>query len=87
MVQKKSINYFHLRRVKDMKLMQQKVFAGIESAVIGMAHRGRLNTLSNVCLKPLHQLLTQFNPIPLEGFGSGDVKYHLGTHAERILER
>ncbi|KOX76981.1 2-oxoglutarate dehydrogenase, mitochondrial [Melipona quadrifasciata] len=60
---------------------------GVESAVIGMAHRGRLNTLSNVCFKPLHQLLTQFNPIPLEGFGSGDVKYHLGTHAERTLER
>ncbi|XP_050585584.1 2-oxoglutarate dehydrogenase, mitochondrial-like isoform X2 [Bombus affinis] len=60
---------------------------GVESAVIGMAHRGRLNTLINVCFKPLHQLLTQFHPIPLEGFGSGDVKYHLGTHAERILER
>ncbi|CAK9833933.1 2-oxoglutarate dehydrogenase, mitochondrial [Anthophora retusa] len=60
---------------------------GVETAVIGMAHRGRLNTLVNVCSKPLHQLLTQFHSIPLEGFGSGDVKYHLGTHAERILER
>ncbi|OAD56071.1 2-oxoglutarate dehydrogenase, mitochondrial [Eufriesea mexicana] len=60
---------------------------GVETAVIGMAHRGRLNTLINICSKPLHQLLTQFHPIPLEGFGSGDVKYHLGTHAERMLER
>ncbi|XP_076282896.1 2-oxoglutarate dehydrogenase complex component E1-like [Lasioglossum baleicum] len=60
---------------------------GVESVVIGMAHRGRLNTLINVCSKPLHQLVTQFNPIPLEGFGSGDVKYHLGMHAEKILER
>lgn len=60
---------------------------GVESVVIGMAHRGRLNTLINVCMKPLHQLLTQFHSIALEGFGSGDVKYHLGTHAERILER
>ncbi|XP_011298114.1 2-oxoglutarate dehydrogenase, mitochondrial isoform X2 [Fopius arisanus] len=60
---------------------------GIESAVIGMAHRGRLNTLVNVCGKPLDQLFTQFNPVPLEGLGSGDVKYHLGTHSEKILDR
>ncbi|XP_053972570.1 2-oxoglutarate dehydrogenase-like, mitochondrial [Hylaeus volcanicus] len=60
---------------------------GVETVVIGMAHRGRLNTLINVCSKPLHQLLTQFNPIPLEGFGSGDVKYHLGMHADKMLER
>ncbi|XP_031785214.2 2-oxoglutarate dehydrogenase, mitochondrial-like [Nasonia vitripennis] len=60
---------------------------GVETVAIGMAHRGRLNTLVNVCSKPLHQLLTQFKPISLEGLGSGDVKYHLGTCAERVLER
>ncbi|RLU22182.1 hypothetical protein DMN91_006563 [Ooceraea biroi] len=60
---------------------------GVETVVIGMAHRGRLNTLVNVCSKPLNQLLTQFNPFALEGFGSGDVKYHLGTHSEKLLER
>ncbi|KAG7189385.1 hypothetical protein KM043_017032 [Ampulex compressa] len=60
---------------------------GVETVVIGMAHRGRLNTLVNVCSKPMNQLFTQFNPISLEGFGSGDVKYHLGTHSENFLER
>ncbi|XP_057331261.1 2-oxoglutarate dehydrogenase, mitochondrial-like isoform X1 [Microplitis mediator] len=60
---------------------------GVETAVIGMAHRGRLNTLVNICSKPMHQLFVQFNPIPMEGLGSGDVKYHLGTHSERFLER
>ncbi|KAL6428974.1 hypothetical protein ACFW04_008058 [Cataglyphis niger] len=60
---------------------------GVETVVIGMAHRGRLNTLANICLKPMSQLFTQFNPIALEGFGSGDVKYHLGTHSEKLLER
>ena len=55
--------------------------------VIGMAHRGRLNTLVNICEKPMNQLFTQFNPVSLEGHGSGDVKYHLGTHSQRILER
>lgn len=59
----------------------------METVVIGMAHRGRLNTLANVCSKPMHQLFIQFNPIALEGFGSGDVKYHLGTYLERLLER
>lgn len=52
-----------------------------------MAHRGRLNTLVNICSKPMAQLFTQFHPIALEGFGSGDVKYHLGTHSEKLLER
>ncbi|KAL0110204.1 hypothetical protein PUN28_013686 [Cardiocondyla obscurior] len=60
---------------------------GVETIIIGMAHRGRLNTLANICSKPLSQLFTQFNPIALEGFGSGDVKYHLGTLSEKLLER
>lgn len=33
---------------------------GVESIVMGMPHRGRLNVLANVCRKPLHQLFTQF---------------------------
>ncbi|KAM0731430.1 2-oxoglutarate dehydrogenase complex component E1 [Formica fusca] len=67
--------------------METSALNGVETVVIGMAHRGRLNTLANVCSKPMSQLFTQFNPIALEGFGSGDVKYHLGTHSEKLLER
>ncbi|XP_043489757.1 2-oxoglutarate dehydrogenase, mitochondrial-like isoform X2 [Polistes fuscatus] len=70
-----------------MECLETSSEKGVETVVIGMAHRGRLNTLANVCSKPLRQLFTQFNPIALDGFGSGDVKYHLGTHAERLLER
>lgn len=33
---------------------------GVESVVMGMPHRGRLNVLANVCRKPLHQIFTQF---------------------------
>lgn len=33
---------------------------GVESVVIGMPHRGRLNILANVCRKPLEQIFTQF---------------------------
>ncbi|XP_044021317.1 2-oxoglutarate dehydrogenase, mitochondrial-like [Aphidius gifuensis] len=60
---------------------------GVEAFVIGQAHRGRLNTLVNICAKPMYQLFVQFNPLSIEGFGSGDVKYHLGTHSETLLER
>merc|ERR1712226_1763409 len=58
--------------------------AGVESVVIGMPHRGRLNVLANVCRKPLDQLLTQFHGLEVADEGSGDVKYHLGTYVERL---
>merc|ERR1719492_241749 len=57
---------------------------GVESVVIGMPHRGRLNVLANVCRKPLDQLLTQFAGLEAADEGSGDVKYHLGTYIERL---
>ncbi|XP_064395206.1 2-oxoglutarate dehydrogenase complex component E1-like isoform X3 [Halichondria panicea] len=58
---------------------------GVESYVIGMPHRGRLNVLANVVRKPLEQILCQFDPMlePVDE-GSGDVKYHLGTSLERV---
>ena len=34
---------------------------GVESVVMGMPHRGRLNVLANVCRKPLEQIFSQFN--------------------------
>ena len=57
---------------------------GVESVVIGMPHRGRLNVLANVCRKPLDQILTQFAGLEAADEGSGDVKYHLGTYIERL---
>ncbi|XP_068630542.1 2-oxoglutarate dehydrogenase complex component E1 isoform X2 [Battus philenor] len=57
---------------------------GVESVIMGMPHRGRLNVLANVCRKPLHQLFTQFAGLEAEDDGSGDVKYHLGTYIERL---
>ena len=57
---------------------------GVESVVMGMPHRGRLNVLANVCRKPLDQILTQFAGLEAVDEGSGDVKYHLGTYIERM---
>jgi 2-oxoglutarate decarboxylase len=49
-------------------------------AVVGMAHRGRLNVLVNIVGKSYHQLFNEFegNIDPESIQGSGDVKYHLG---------
>jgi 2-oxoglutarate dehydrogenase E1 component len=54
--------------------------AGMADAVIGMAHRGRLNVLVNIVGKGYGQLFEEFEgTIGQESVqGSGDVKYHLG---------
>ncbi len=56
---------------------------GLEDVVMGMAHRGRLNVLSNVLGKSHRQIFGEFegelSPDTVQG--SGDVKYHLGTHS------
>lgn len=58
---------------------------GVESFVIGMPHRGRLNVLANVCRKPLEKIFCQFDSkLKADDEGSGDVKYHLGMSVERL---
>ncbi|XP_052262129.1 2-oxoglutarate dehydrogenase complex component E1-like isoform X3 [Dreissena polymorpha] len=58
---------------------------GVESFVIGMPHRGRLNVLANVCRKPLEKIFCQFDSkLEAADEGSGDVKYHLGMSVERL---
>jgi 2-oxoglutarate dehydrogenase E1 component len=53
---------------------------GVERAIIGMPHRGRLNVLANVVRKPLPQIFNEFQgKTPDAQDYSGDVKYHLGT--------
>ena len=62
---------------------------GLKEVVLGMAHRGRLNVLANFMKKPFRAILNEF----LGGFAfpddinaSGDVKYHLGTSADREFD-
>ena len=62
---------------------------GLEEIVLGMPHRGRLNVLANVMQKPYQQIFHEFqggthHPEDVEG--SGDVKYHLGTSADRDFD-
>lgn len=39
---------------------------GVESIIMGMPHRGRLNVLANICRKPLNQIFTQFAALEAE---------------------
>jgi 2-oxoglutarate dehydrogenase E1 component len=62
---------------------------GVEEVVVGMAHRGRLNVLANFMKKPYQVVFSEFqggtaNPSDVQG--SGDVKYHLGTSADRDFD-
>ena len=62
---------------------------GLKEVVIGMAHRGRLNVLHNVLDKPFRAIISEFlgNPAnPEEAGGSGDVKYHMGSSADRQFD-
>ena len=69
---------------------------GAEEFVFGMAHRGRLNVLSNVIRKPMELIFKEFLGTPDadaeeeedvaaadDWSSSGDVKYHLGTSSHR----
>ena len=62
---------------------------GAKEIVLGMAHRGRLNVLSNVMGKPYRVIFHEFkggsaSPDSVEG--SGDVKYHLGASSDRSFD-
>ena len=66
--------------------------SGTREAVIGMAHRGRLNVLAHVLHRTYASILAEFEGRPasevaadLPEGGFGDVKYHHGAHSEREI--
>jgi 2-oxoglutarate dehydrogenase E1 component len=62
---------------------------GVTEIDVGMAHRGRLNVLSNVMGKPYRAIFNEFAggaTNPADVGGSGDVKYHLGTSSDREFD-
>ena len=62
---------------------------GVEEVVLGMAHRGRLNVLAHVLNKPYAAIFSEFGGAHYgldDVQGSGDVKYHLGTSADREFD-
>ena len=63
------------------EILQGAARAGLDGAAMGMAHRGRLNVLTNIAGKTYGQVFREFegSTAPGNKMGSGDVKYHLGT--------
>jgi 2-oxoglutarate dehydrogenase E1 component len=62
---------------------------GVREIAFGMAHRGRLNVLTQVLGKPHRVLFHEFkggSATPDEVEGSGDVKYHLGVSSDREFD-
>jgi 2-oxoglutarate dehydrogenase E1 component len=67
-------------------LVNSAVETGVEDIVLGMSHRGRLNVLSNILLKPAIEIFSEFEDdysADLYG-GGGDVKYHLGYRMDHV---
>lgn len=66
------------------KIINKSAELGVKEVVIGMAHRGRLNVLSNILGKTYEQIFTEFegNVSPDLTMGDGDVKYHLGYSSQ-----
>lgn len=69
---------FGLRRASDL---------GVEEFVMGMAHRGRLNVLSNIFGKTQRDIFSEFEGKKfVEDEFDGDVKYHLGYSSRNKLD-
>ena len=57
--------------------------------VLLASYAGRLNVLANVVRKPMSQIFTEFTGVKPKYaqddayYGTGDVKYHLGTSYDR----
>lgn len=67
-------------------IIERGVELGLSEFVLGMAHRGRLNVLSNIMRKSHAELFAEFSEdyIPEAFEGTGDVKYHKGFFSEII---
>jgi 2-oxoglutarate dehydrogenase E1 component len=71
------------------QILRRGAALGVSEVVLGMAHRGRLNVLSQVMRKPHRAIFHEFKGgsfVPDEVEGSGDVKYHLGASSDRDFD-
>jgi 2-oxoglutarate dehydrogenase E1 component len=67
--------------------IERAALSGARHAVIGMAHRGRLNVLAHILNKPYARIFEEFEEkhAKSDAVDTGDVKYHLGASTTRTL--
>ena len=68
------------------KVIEESEAAGAEEAVIGLAHRGRLSTLTKIMGKPYRAIFSEFmgtSAFPSDLGVTGDVKYHMGYSSDK----
>ena len=71
------------------QILKRGAQLGVKEINLGMPHRGRLNVLTNILHKPYVAIFAEFQGSPAypeDVQGSGDVKYHLGTSADRVFD-
>ncbi|KAI4456533.1 2-oxoglutarate dehydrogenase [Holotrichia oblita] len=66
------------------QIIDKSTELGANYFIIGMAHRGRINTVANVCRQDLVEILAQFYDLDVTDPFEGDVKYHLGLCLDRL---
>src|SRR5208282_295819 len=60
--------------------MLQSRYLGSVDSIMAMSHRGRLNVMTHIAGKPMHQVVAGFEDVdPRSVLGAGDVKYHVGA--------
>lgn len=70
-------------------VIEESAISGAEEAVLGLAHRGRLSTLTKVMHKPYRAVLSEFSgssAFPDDLDIAGDVKYHMGYSSDRVIK-
>jgi len=68
-------------------IVERAAEMGVKQFVMGMAHRGRLNVLTNIFGKSARDIFSEFDGKDYEQeIFDGDVKYHLGWTSERLTE-
>ncbi|MCF1190030.1 2-oxoglutarate dehydrogenase E1 component [Mangrovimonas sp. AS39] len=69
-------------------LVEQAADYGVKEFVMGMAHRGRLSTLTNIFGKSAKDIFSEFDGKDYEEeIFDGDVKYHLGWTSNRVTSK
>jgi 2-oxoglutarate dehydrogenase E1 component len=62
------------------ELLNRSAEFGVQTSIMAMSHRGRLNVMVNTLGKPAADIFSKFEDVnPRSILGGGDVKYHVGA--------